>query len=107
MQKPQLVQGFFVAFITGADSELHPLRKATVDHHVSAGRKRRAGAGQKRHGIGDFIVGTHSAHRDTGDRRIVEIRHVSLDLLPGAALEKDRARAHRIDPNARRRQCLR
>ena len=89
-----------MAFSSGADSELHSFGKAAVDHDVSAGRKRRAGAGQKRHGIGDFIVGTHSAHRDTGDCRVVEIGHVSLDLLPGAALEKDRARAHRIDPHA-------
>ena len=96
-----------MVFSSGADSELHSFGKASVDHHVSARGKRRAGAGQKRHGIGDFIVGTHSAHRDTGDRRIVEIGHVSLDLLPGATFEKDWAWAHSIDPHAGRRQCLR
>jgi len=96
-----------VKAISGADSELHPLGEAAVDYHVSAGGERRTGTGQKRHGIGDFIVGTHSAHRDTGDGRVVEIGHVGFDLLPGAALEKDRARAHRIDPHAGRRQCLR
>jgi len=95
-----------MVFIGGEDSELHPLGEATIDHHVSARGKRRTGAGQKRHGIGDFIVGTHSAHRDIGDSRVVEIGHVSLDLLPGAALEEDRAGAHCINSHARRRQCL-
>ena len=81
-------------------SELHPLGKAAVDYQVCACRKRRTGAGQKRHGIGDFIVGAHSPHRNIGNRGIVEIGHVSLDLLPGAALEKDRAGAHSIDSHA-------
>ena len=98
--------GFFVAFSAGVESELYSLGEATIDHHVSARGKSRTGAGQKRHGVGYFIVGTHSAHRDTGDGRVVEVGHVSLDLLPGATLEKDRTRAHSINPHARCRQCL-
>ena len=94
--------GFFVAFSAGVDSELYSLGEATIDHHVSARGKRRTGAGKKRHGIGDFIVGTHSAHRDTGDGRVVEVGHVSLDLLPGAALEEDGSGADGIDPHTRR-----
>ena len=87
--------------ISGAmSSKLHPLGKAAVHYQVCACRKRRTGAGQKRHGIGDFIVGTHSPHRNIGDRRVIEIGHVSLDLLPGAALEKDRAGADSIDSHA-------
>ena len=96
-----------MVFIPVEGSELHPLGKASVDHHVSARRKRRTGTGQKRHGIGDFIVGTHSAHRNTGDRRVIEIGHVGFDLLPGATLKKDWAGAHRVDPHARRCQRLR
>ena len=56
-----------MVFIAGVGSELHPLGKATVDHHVSASRKRRTGTGQKGYRVGDFIVGTHSPHRNIGD----------------------------------------
>ena len=81
-----------MVFIAGLDSELHSLGKASVDHHVSARRKRRTGAGQKRHGIGEFIIGTHSPHRDTGDGRVVKRRELGARDLARAAPRNMRLR---------------
>lgn len=80
--------------------ELNSLSEAAVDHNIRACCECGPRAGQKGHCVSNFVIGAHPAHRNAGDRRVVKVGHVSLDLLPRAAFEEDGPGADGIDSNA-------
>src|SRR3981189_1617228 len=76
---------------------LDSLGERAVDNEVGAGNPAGHRACNEDDAGSDFLWRTHAPRRVERHRRLVEVRHAALDVLPDAALEIGVARRHRVD----------
>src|SRR6202022_333377 len=80
--------------------QLDGLGQGTIDNEVGAGDAARHRARKEDDAGSDFLRRAHAPGRVQRHRRLVEIGHAALDILPDAALEVGVARRYRVDADA-------
>src|SRR6202022_4977456 len=80
--------------------QLDGLGQGTIDNEVGAGDAARHRARKEDDAGSDFLRRAHTSGRVQRHRRLVEIGHAALDILPDAALKVGVARGYRVDADA-------